>query len=200
MWLGTVALSADRLEPAEQALRQAVELADELAAAGPAEEELRMTVGIGYQYLADVLLRGSKGEQAESAIRRSLRAFESLAVDLPDNPAIRRELVQTCELLARIQLANGRTDEGRRSCQRLVEVLERAVAEKLDAEVMNQPWLMNDVAWLLVGRADYPRRWVDLAITLAKLNNEQSPNSAKYAGTLGTAYYRAGEWAPPSRR
>ena len=75
MWLGTVALSADRLEPAEQALRQALELADQLVAAGPADEELCMTVGIGYQYLAETLLRVSKGEEAESAARQSLRGL-----------------------------------------------------------------------------------------------------------------------------
>jgi Flp pilus assembly protein TadD len=59
---------------------------------------------------------------------------------------------------------------------------------------VNDPWWLNNIAWLLVDHADYPRRWVDVAVTLAKRASERSPKSASIANTLGTAYYRAGDW------
>jgi WD40 repeat protein len=61
---------------------------------------------------------------------------------------------------------------------------------------LEAPLLNNNTAWFLATDPNLDNRDSAWAVELGKMAVEQAPENAGYVNTLGTAYYRAGQWQP----
>jgi tetratricopeptide (TPR) repeat protein len=65
---------------------------------------------------------------------------------------------------------------------------------KLGREHLDTPKSMNAVAWILANCPDRTLRNPSRALELTKQATELAPKKGDYWNTLGTAYYRVGDW------
>ena len=90
--LADLVRSAGRVGEAERLYRQGLVIAEELAAAEPANTEFRRDLSIFYGRLADLVRSVGRVGEAERLSRQGLVIVEELAAAEPANTGFRREL------------------------------------------------------------------------------------------------------------
>jgi tetratricopeptide (TPR) repeat protein len=187
-------LKLKRYADAEQILRQGISRLEKLAADFPGVTEYRYRLADFHCFLGGPVHALGRRLEAEDCNRRAVELYEQLAAEFPSEFRYRDQLALNCRYLAQHQFFNGRSQEGRRSYQRAVELWEQLLADFPAAPELSAAWWLNGHAWFLVSHADGSRRAGHLAVAMAKRAVEQVPKAGYVINTLGTAYYRAGDW------
>ena len=126
--------------------------------------------------LGDLLKEMGRNREAEQAYRDSLVVWNKLVANhnLPEH---RSSLVAT-----QGHLVANLTQQGRHT-----EAAELALG-------LDDPQTQNVIAWKIVASPAPDPQAVKLAVGLAQKAVARAPNAAHIVNTLGTAYYRAGDW------
>jgi tetratricopeptide (TPR) repeat protein len=127
-----------------------------------------------YENLARLFRKSKRPADCERAWQESIAVAVQLNREFPNAYAdwLANETLSLADLL----IVTGRREE----------------AEKLMA--VQTPEQLNGVAWRLSTDADPNNRNPALAVILAKLAVARAPSEGYIVNTLGTAYYRAGDW------
>src|SRR5262249_37170630 len=87
--------------------------------------------------------------------------------------------------LAVLLRAAGKTQEAEPTFRQAVAIYEKQVADAIT---------INNIAWSLATNLDLRLRHAAWAVELATLATGRAPDNPLIVNTLGTAYYRAGNW------
>lgn len=110
--LGVLLKDANRFDPAETRLRQAIALRTELAAGANARpDDLQALADSRYQLGALLARRGAKGAADAEAYRTAIKAQEGLAREYADRPEYRSRLARYRNNYGMLQKASGQTTE-----------------------------------------------------------------------------------------
>jgi serine/threonine protein kinase/tetratricopeptide (TPR) repeat protein len=177
------ACSFDRKDWAEseQAFRNAALLRRKAAIAANASEAL---INNGFQStlrLAGVLYMRGQFDEAASCYLDSLTMCEKLLERSPSSQlaGMRKKLLSS--VIASAERSGNQ--------QLICKCLERFAAMEPKVAVHR-----NDLAWFLVTTPETRLRDPDRALELAKQATAMNKKDANFLGTLGTAYYRVGDW------
>jgi len=191
-------------EQAVQAYREALPLYQKRAADLPTRA-IRWQVADCQAWLGEAHREAGQPEEAIKVWRESASVMEKLVSEsnLSDDCwqlAVRHE--QLGDLFKEI----GRHPEAERAYRDALAVLSKLVADYNVADhrlklpqiqvhlVENNPNLQNNIAWHIVARSDATPQAVKLAVGLAEKAVARAPDAILIVNTLGTAYYRAGDW------
>jgi serine/threonine protein kinase/tetratricopeptide (TPR) repeat protein len=186
--LGLLLLGSEPL-PSEAALRQALAIDDEVAAARLTTPDGwkpwpagRMYAGRGIHVLARIVAR-DRPDDAEALFLRSMARLEEWSREYPpDAKGLRVELQKSQLDLIMFLLQRGKRDEADR---RLYE---------LTREDLDDHLVCNDVAWFLATSPDPHFRDSIRAVPLARKAVAREPEEGNNWNTLGVALYRTGAW------
>ena len=182
--LGLILAAAGRPREAEAALRRALDFTAERATLGPIPAGTMRFPGVAYSATAglDALVRlvaKDRPQEAVELLRRSCAIWQDLALDDPQwqwhLPSLRFGLVQLLSQLGEFDQA-------------------AQVAEELVRRPLNDPEMLNNLAWVFATADTPPLRDPARAAALARAATERAPNRASNWNTLGVASYRTGDW------
>ncbi len=184
-------------QDAVQPYCKAVELARQIVADAPAVAEHRRNLVLSERSLARLLLHLDRPAEAEKLYRQTIALDEKLAAASPQLAADRVGPSETHAALGDLLCITGRYRDAADEYQRALE-----------ARPASGEWKYK-LAWFLANCPDAKYRDPGRAVALAKKivelpHEEEEPagsslgvrgfRHAFYWRTLGTAYYRAGQW------
>src|SRR5262249_2995522 len=123
--LGDVFLTTGRLPEAEEAYRQALKYAEELAAPWPPGHRGQYSLALLRRGLAGVLAATQRPQEAEEHLRRAIPIYDKLATDYQGSPNYRHHLAAAHIEHAGVLKALGRTVEAEKAYRRAVDVYEK---------------------------------------------------------------------------
>jgi tetratricopeptide (TPR) repeat protein len=123
--LGDVFLTTGRLPEAEEAYRQALKYAEELAASWPPGHRGQYPVALLHRGLAGVLAATQRPREAEEHLRRAIPIYDKLATDYQGSPHYRHELASAHVEHAGVLKKLGRTDEAEKAYRTAVDLYEK---------------------------------------------------------------------------
>jgi hypothetical protein len=174
---------------AEDALHQSIALYEQLVAAKPGSEDLRVQLGVTYDDLVLLLRTSGRLTSNLDCLEKLVALREGLTRDFPARRLYRKSVTynqaELCELLA----AAGRPLEA--------EKVRRSLEDNYNRILQDEPGdsrACNNLAWLLASRADAPSHSTTRAVELAERAVAHAAKPGEYWNTLGLARYRAGEW------
>jgi eukaryotic-like serine/threonine-protein kinase len=195
-------------EAAEQIYHKAASRLEKLTAAFPKEPEYRRDMALTDYTLGSMFKTDGRIPEAEEAYHRVRVVMEKLAADFPKEALSRGDRLHSQWYRIDLSQAAGRRPEaeyrayGANVHRNLAIDLARRGkhSEAMDAyrEAMglepDNPLAQNNLAWLLATCPEHRFRDPVKAVALAKKAVELTPKQGIFWNTLGTAYYRAGDW------
>jgi tetratricopeptide (TPR) repeat protein len=175
----------------EKAFRRAAELFDELAAESPGYPNYRHFQADTWKRLGWTLAALKRPKEAEQAYRKAIELHEKTLAELPRTPPYNAvELLSSFTTFAGFLTEQGRSPEAAKLLTRAQELYDKIPNLKNSTD----PWSHNNVAWQLVRDGRLPLREPAFAVRLATKAVDLAPANGLILNTLGTAYYRAGDW------
>ncbi|MFI9446080.1 tetratricopeptide repeat protein, partial [Streptomyces avermitilis] len=110
---------------AERLFRQALTIAEGLAAGEPGNTTYARDLSVSYNKLADLAVATGQAAEAERLFRQALTIAEGLAAGEPGNTTYARDLSISYERLAVLDLSAGRVSEAREQFRRAVGIRRR---------------------------------------------------------------------------
>jgi WD40 repeat protein/serine/threonine protein kinase/regulator of sirC expression with transglutaminase-like and TPR domain len=159
-----------------------IEHLQSLVAGGADKPDDRLLLTRTYTALGIALADSGQLEQALEAHRRGLALVEKLAAEFPDEPRHRERQASCLTNLANVHSRLGRHADALMDRERSLEL------------VPNSAEAHNNLAWLLATCPEAKLRDPKRAVELASKAVELAPAQGTFRNTLGTAWYRAGEW------
>jgi tetratricopeptide (TPR) repeat protein len=193
--------ASGRAREAGTMLRKALHLYEKLVAEVPSVPPRYwcglLEVRLDLQYLS---LETGQFQEAEEGCRKSLALAEKLAADFPSTPHFRYFMAQSHLRLGAVLCESGRPQEAERAFRQAL-----AIASELAVQVPAAEWPQPDYGFFL---AECHNDFADLfltgpvapygdsteAVALTRKAVELHPEQGAFWNTLGTAYYRAGDW------
>ncbi|MGD9855490.1 MAG: protein kinase, partial [Planctomycetaceae bacterium] len=174
--LGLLFANTDRFQDAEQSHQKALNVYRDLTStvSAPQNRWHRQELMWTHENFARLFTKWERPVDAEQAWRESIAVASQLNNEFRDQ--YNGWLANQRSHLAALLLTVGRRDEAE-------ELLSKQTPEDL-----------NGTAWRLAADANPDNRNPTLAVELAKLAVARAPDQGYMVNTLGTAYYRAGEW------
>jgi tetratricopeptide (TPR) repeat protein len=172
----------NRSDEAEIAFGNAAIISEELAADYPAVHYYLGALAGTYHSLGEFRVKDGRLAEAEGAFRKSIGVFDRLVAQFPDVPAYGPDRRQTYFHLASLLSVLHRSEEA-----------DDVYRNALEFDRQN-PFDLDDLAWLLVAYPDLELRNPQLAIRLAKQAVKLAPQTARHWRTLGVAQYQADNW------
>ncbi len=187
--LGSILKELKRFPEAETAHREALVQFEKLAADFPAAvAAYRLRWANQQVELGHLLQELKRSAEAYAAYSDARKTLEKLADDLPpDDPA---GLFTSIVVLGGFLEEQGRGPEAEKLLTRAQELYERTPGLKDSTN----PWVHNNLAWTLVRDGRLPPCVAAIALPLARRGVELGPSNGAILNTLGTAFYRAGDW------
>jgi tetratricopeptide (TPR) repeat protein len=196
-------------EEAVQALRKALSIWEALSAASP-DLDYKFHLAVTYQALGLLLAKSGQFHEAEEDSLRSLAHWTKLATDYPSESRYRKGEANAKVQVALVRLSVLALEAKNYSLaglyQMAVQTYRNAVelSSKLAADFPELEGIdlrrglaassLNSLAWLLATCPDERIRNPLEAVQVGKSATALKPLDGHYWGTLGTAYYRAGDW------
>jgi serine/threonine protein kinase/Flp pilus assembly protein TadD len=164
-------------------------------------EEDRWHLGSSHELVGNVLKAAGQYEQAAEAYRDARAVWQSLVAEFNKDDH-RNHLSWTCNTLTEILVRRAKQVE---NDPNLSDADRKASAQKYRAQArelfrdaikrgLQTPLSLNNAAWQLVVDANPDNRDPAWAVELAEIVIEQTPDNGSFMNTLGTAYYRTGNW------
>ncbi len=181
--------TGDDLHQAEQVVRRAVILLDQLAADFPAVPEYRRSQALSHTQLAALLAATSRPAETEAAFAQALTLAATLATALPKVPVFRQDLAVVYDQWGRWLMARARPAEAEAKFRQVIALLEKLMTDRpLSAVYPRQ------LAWLLATCPHPQVRDATRAVALARQVVAQAPKDTSSWSVLGVAQGRAGDW------
>jgi serine/threonine protein kinase/tetratricopeptide (TPR) repeat protein len=127
--LGDVFLAARRFPEAEEAYRQAVKCAEEMATAWPSGHRGQYALALLLRGLAGVLAATQRPQEAEEHLRRAIPIYDKIATDYPASPHYRDGLAAAHIEHAEVLKQLGRTTAAEKAYRRAVDVYEKLATD-----------------------------------------------------------------------
>jgi serine/threonine protein kinase len=166
--LGDLFMATGRLPEAEEASRQGLKLAEEMATERPSAQS---NLGIHLRLLARSLAT-RRPQEAEEYLRRAVPIYEKLARDFPASPRHRHHLAMVHIEHAEVLKQLGRTAEAAKAYRRAVDVCEQLATDFSTIPVFQQAVIDRclDLGQLLVqaGRAQEAQQVYGEAVALGQ--------------------------------
>jgi tetratricopeptide (TPR) repeat protein len=182
LWLAILFRDTNRLQEAEKLLRESITRVSGVVADFPHTGNYRMILVSNNLDLSRLLVSARRLEEAENVLRESLPHAEKLVADAPDRPWHQTVLREHLFELAALLSSKDQETEA-----------ERYYLKYLEAS-RHEPDAYNRAAWALATRPEFKSRHPARAVAFAKKAVELAPDNGSFVNTLGTAYYRAGDW------
>jgi tetratricopeptide (TPR) repeat protein len=141
---GSLLLTTNRLQEAEQEFRKVLELRERLVADEPGNSELKHLLAQIHDYLGYLLLQRRKRaegvlaqrltEEAEHQFRRCVQLCETLIEDFPDTPDYRRRLVAAYSHLSEPLMLMGRVQEAIGAVRRAISEDDKLITNSSQAD------------------------------------------------------------------
>ena len=192
-----------RPQNAEKAYRQAVELSEKLVLDIPSVAWHRQMLSEYYRELAGWLQGVGRHQDAEAVSRQAMDFYSKLSADFPNKLDYRASLSESYAHLVELLLSRATLVE---KDSKLSQAERGATAHAYRAQagellrdqarlgLPNPAVFFNNSAWRLASDPNPDNRNPASALELAKLAVQRAPDQAYILNTLGTAYYRAGDW------
>jgi tetratricopeptide (TPR) repeat protein len=175
---------------AEDACRRSIAEYRALLAAAPGDAALRSATAMAYSDLILLLRRAGRTGEVLDVFRLLLEQRRSLAEAVPADVENLVSLTYVQAEYAVLLEDSGRVGEADR-VRRELESIHRLAIERHP----RNPYLINNLAWLLAGRPEAAPHDPSCAIVLAEQAVALGPGVGEWWNTLGVAHYRAGEWS-----
>jgi superkiller protein 3 len=176
----------NRPQDAEKLLRESIARIGEIVSDFPHTAEYRRSLVTRSLDLFRLLVSALRFDEANKLLRESLPHAEKLVADAPERPWHHTLLGQYYfELAALLSLKDQETEA------------ERYYSKYLETS-RHEPVAYNGAAWALATRPELKSHNPARAVALAKKAVELAPDNGSFVNTLGTAYYRAGDWKAAS--
>jgi tetratricopeptide (TPR) repeat protein len=182
-----------RIREAEATCRQALMVVTPLTQKYPRVPIYRQNRAQYSVRVANYLRAAARDAEAVEMERQAIGLWAALAEEAPTVPGHREELARCHVRLARLLRKLDRPSEAEAAYQQALTACERLVKDFPGTAQFREllATYLNEFAWFAVTRdKPDPARAVELAMRAVEL----APTKRDYQGTLGTAYYRAGNW------
>jgi tetratricopeptide (TPR) repeat protein len=199
--LGFLLMDTGRAKEADQPFGDALKIFEKLAADLPNVPGHRYFVADTHRWLGNLRKEAGQLEEAAHAYRQAVTAWEKLVADLKQADH-RQALAKTHGDLVEVLAWRARQLE---NDSKLPEVDRKASAQAYRAQAkelvqdgikrgLHTADSLNGMAWRLATDPNPDRRDPPSAVELAKMAVDRAADNGAIVNTLGTAYYRAGNW------
>jgi tetratricopeptide (TPR) repeat protein len=188
IFLGVIEMDLHRPDQSIACTRKAIAILDRLAnQKGPWYRE---TLAFAYETMCRAGGYPNKAVPVEW-IERPAALYESLVAEFPDVPMYQEGLAYLFSVEAGRLARDGRHQDAEVAIQRSLDLLKQLVARLPHVEKYR---IALAGAYAAHAQILQESNRPDQAVELAKLAVDRAPDNANFVNTLGTAYYRAGDW------